>query len=159
MNAAENSENQKNHPGKEENNLFDNSTKIIPIVEEFVNVEKRVVETGKVSIHKKIEKEKTTLHIPLNSEEYEVKRVTVKAKLLDERPSYFEEDGKIIVPVVREVPQVIIKYEVTEEIHLIKHVSHETHEEEVTLLKEKAEIRREDLKQQNDDQNYKEPSF
>lgn len=131
-----------------ERDLMDEKNmKTIPVIEEFLNVEKKVVETGKINIHKKVEKEKETIDIPLKGEEYEVKRVSVKTKLLDHRPTSFEKDGMMIIPVVREVAQVIIKYEVTEEIHIIKHTTQTTHHEEVTLLKEKAEIHREDTSQ------------
>ena len=108
-----------------------------------MNVEKKIVETGKVHIHKKAEKEKTTLDIPLKGEEYEVKRVSVKTKLLDHRPASFEKDGMMVISVVREVAKVVIKYEVTEEIRIIKHLTQTSHHEEVTLLKEKAEIYKE----------------
>jgi len=124
--------------------MDEKNMKTIPVIEEFLNVEKKVVETGKVHIHKKTEKEKATLDIPLKGEEYEVKRVSVKTKLFDDRPASFEKDGMMIIPVVREVAQVIIKYEVTEEIHIIKHATQTTHHEEVTLLKEKAEIYKEE---------------
>ena len=131
-----------------ERDLIDEkNTKTIPVIEEFLNVGKKVVETGKVHVHKKIEKEKATIDIPLKGEEFEVKRVSVKTELLDHRPSSFEKDGMMIIPVVREVAQVIIKYEVTEEIHIIKHLTQTNHHEEVTLLKEKAEIQREDSAQ------------
>lgn len=141
MNLSENSKSKIKN--SEKNDLEKNETRTIPVIEEFLKVEKKVVETAKVRIHKKLEKEKATLDIPLKGEEYEVKRVPVKTVLLDQRPSASEKDGVMIIPVVREVAQVIIKYEVTEEIHIIKHQVQTTHHEEVTLLKEKAEIYRE----------------
>lgn len=142
MNDTGNFENEKKNSGKEDADLFENSTRNIPVIEEFLNVEKKVIETGKVYISKKIEKEKATLNIPLKGEEFEVKRVPVKTKLLDEPPSSFYEDGKMIIPVVREVAKVIIKYEVTEEIHILRHPIDAVHHQEIILLKEKAEIHR-----------------
>lgn len=144
MTGTDNSENEKKNSDKENADLFENSTRSIPVIEEFLNVEKKVIETGKVYISKKIEKEKATLNIPLKGEEFEVKRVPVRTKLLDEPPSSFYEDGKMIIPIVRQVAKVIIKYEVAEEIHILRHPIEAVHHEEITLLKEKAEIHRKD---------------
>lgn len=120
-----------------------NEDNIIPVVQEFLTVDKKVVETGKINIHKSLEKETETIKLPLKSEEYEIKRVAVKNRLLDQRPGSFEKDGNIIIPVVREVAQVVIKYEVTEEIHLLRRETEKIHEREITLMKEKVTIDRE----------------
>ena len=133
-----------------QNDFDENNTKTIPIIEEVLNVEKKVIDTGKVLVHKTVEKENQTLDIPLKEEEYEVKRVPVKKELLDDRPQASEKDGIMIIPVVREVPQVVIKYEVTEEIHLIRHETERTHHEEITLMKEKADVYREDTSKKNE---------
>jgi uncharacterized protein (TIGR02271 family) len=129
-----------NEPLPDEENI------VIPVIKEFLNVDKKVVETGKVLIKKRIENEEKHINIPLQSETYEVERIAVKDKLFDEPPQVRNEGNKMIIPVVREIVEVRKRYEVTEEIHITKKETVTPHKEKVTLKKEKVSVEREAAK-------------
>ena len=112
----------------------------IPIVKEYITVDKEVHET-KIEVSKRVSEETKTLNIPLVHEGYEVKHVTVN-KIVDEPPPVRNEGDTVIIPVVREVVIVQKKYEVVEEIHMIKQKTTIPHIQEITLLKEEVQIKR-----------------
>lgn len=128
---------------RENESLPDEENIVIPVIKEFLNVDKKVVETGKVLIKKRIENEEKDINIPLQSETYEVERIAVKDHLFDEPPQVRNEGNKMIIPVVREIVEVRKRYEVTEEIHITKKETVTHHKEKVTLKKEKVSVERE----------------
>lgn len=131
---------------RENESLPDEESIVIPVIKEFLNVDKKVVETGKVLIKKRIENEEKDINIPLQSETYEVERIAVKDHLFDEPPQVRNEGNKMIIPVVREIVEVRKRYEVTEEIHITKKETITQHKEKVTLKKEKVSVEREAAK-------------
>jgi uncharacterized protein (TIGR02271 family) len=130
----------------ENESLPDEENIVIPVIKEFLNVDKKVVETGKVLIKKRIENEEKDINIPLQSETYEVERIAVRDHLFDEPPQVRNEGNKMIIPVVREIVEVRKRYEVTEEIHITKKETVTHHKEKVTLKKEKVSVEREAAK-------------
>jgi uncharacterized protein (TIGR02271 family) len=131
---------------RENEPLPDEENIVIPVIKEFLNVDKKVVETGKVLIKKRIENEEKDINIPLQSETYEVERIAVRDHLFDEPPQVRNEGNKMIIPVVREIVEVRKRYEVTEEIHITKKETITQHKEKVTLKKEKVSVEREAAK-------------
>lgn len=131
---------------RENEPLPDEENIVIPVIKEFLNVDKKVVETGKVLIKKRIENEEKDINIPLQSETYEVERIAVRDHLFDEPPQVRNEGNKMIIPVVREIVEVRKRYEVTEEIHITKKETVTQHKEKVTLKKEKVSVEREAAK-------------
>lgn len=115
---------------------------IIPVIEEFLTVEKEIIQTGKISIRKTVQSEIARIDLPLVNETYHIERVPVDKGLLEARPSIIESDGKMIIPVVKEVAVTVIKYKVVEEIHVIRNHTIVPHQQEITLLKDKVEIKR-----------------
>ncbi|HXS55276.1 MAG TPA: DUF2382 domain-containing protein [Hanamia sp.] len=133
----------KNEPRGEEQPFSEDETVVIPVIKEFLNVEKKVVETGKIHIKKSIINKEQDINIPLHSDNYQVERITVKDKIFDEPPQIRNEGNKTIIPVVKEIVEVKKRYEVTEEIHIIKSETVIPHSEKVTLKKEKVSLERE----------------
>ncbi len=115
---------------------------VIPVMEEFVTVDKKVVETGKVYIKKRVVEEEATINIPLIQEGYKVERVPVKNQVYDEPPVIRHEGGNMFIPIIREVVKVIKRYEVVEELHVIKTKTEVPHMQQITLLKENVEVER-----------------
>jgi uncharacterized protein (TIGR02271 family) len=112
----------------------------IPVIEEQLRVEKKVVETGKVHISKKVVENETAVTVPLTEESYHVERVPVN-RVVDEAPQAVRYEGDtMIIPVMREVLVVQKRYEIVEEIRLTKKVTQEEHTEQVTLLREQVDI-------------------
>ncbi len=119
------------------------STNVIPLIHEYITVDKKVIETGKVYIKKRVVAEDATINIPLIQESYKIERVPVKNKIFDAPPDTFHaENGDMIIPVTREVVEVKIRFEVVEEIHVTKVNTEVPHIQEITLLKEKVEVHR-----------------
>lgn len=118
-------------------------TKVIPVIEEVLKVDKKLVETGRIHVRKEIDEEEKQIEIPLMNESYEVERVKVKDQIFDQVPSIRHEGDVIVIPVIKEVAEIKIRYEVTEEIHLKKNKTITPHTEQVTLKKEKVIIQRE----------------
>lgn len=114
---------------------------VIPVVEETVQVSKRVVEKGKVQIKKVVEESHETFHLPLLEESVEVKRVPVN-RTVDKPLPVRSEGDTLIIPIHKEVLIIQKKFLVSEEIHVIKQQVEMLHTEEVELLQEKVVVNR-----------------
>lgn len=126
---------------------YNEKSQTIPVVEEQLRVDKKVVESGKVHLSKRVVENETSVTLPLTEESYEIERVPVN-RVVDEPPQAMRQEGNTtIIPVVREVMVVQKRYEIVEEIRLTKNVTQEQHTEQVTLRKEEVDINR----QQPDD--------
>lgn len=134
------------HPYNDRNR----ESKTIPVVEEQLHVDKKVVETGKVHIAKKVVENETSIALPLTSESYNIERVPVN-QVVDQPPQAVRYEGDtMIIPVLREVLVVQKRYEVLEEIRITRQVTQEQHTENVTLLKEEVQVNR----QRTGDDNF-----
>ena len=123
-----------NRPSNEE------KAQTIPVIEEQLRADKKVVETGKVHISKKVVENQTSVTLPLIEESYSVERVPVN-QVVDEPPQALRYEGDtMIIPVMREILVVQKRYEILEEIRLTKKVTQEQHTEQVTLLKEEVDV-------------------
>lgn len=121
---------------------FEDSARVIPVVEEHVSVDKRVIETGKVRISKKVSEQQTSVSIPLVSEQYDVERVPVNTVVETPPPAMRYEGDTTIIPVLREVMVVQKKYEIMEEIRITKRKTESTDTQQVSLRKEEVNIER-----------------
>ena len=117
-------------------------TRIIPVVEEKVSVSKRLVETGKVRISKKVTEQQTPVSIPLLREQYDIERVPVN-QVVDTPPPAMRYEGETtIIPVLREVMVVQKRFEIMEEIRITKRKTESTDTQQVVLRKEEVHIER-----------------
>ena len=67
----------------------------------------------------------------------------VPKQVLDAPPAAVRYEGnKMIIPVIREITVVQKKYEVIEELHIVRQVSETPLVQEITLLKESIEVER-----------------
>lgn len=137
---------EKNQAGSVEGNFSEEKTKVIPVIEEVLQVDKKVVETGRIHIRKEVAKDEQPVEIPLMHETYDVKKVQVSNLIFDEPPKMRTEGDTMIIPVVKEVAEIKIRYQVTEEIHVVKNKTVTPYSEKVTLKKEKVIIEREEGK-------------
>jgi len=118
---------------------------VLPVIEEHMVLTKEIVETGKVYIRKRVKEEEATINIPLIQEGYEVERRPGRKELLKEHPPVQYEGDNMIIPVVREVLVVEKRYEVLEEVHVIKTKTEIPHLQQVTLLKEEVHVERKNI--------------
>ncbi|MDB5196896.1 MAG: hypothetical protein JWP88_1267 [Flaviaesturariibacter sp.] len=129
-------------------------TKIIPVIEEFLTVGKETVETGKVYISKRSTEKDAEVNIPLMKEGYTVERKTVKSKILDKAPGIRHEGDTMIIPVLQEVLVIEKKFEVIEEVHVIKTQTEVPHIQQIPLMKEEVIVERVALNQNKDQGNF-----
>jgi len=114
---------------------------IIPVIEEEAFLDKRVVETGKVRISKRISEREETIDEPLFREEVTVERVPVN-QYVDQMPQVRQEGDVMIIPVVQEQLVMQKRLVLVEELRVRKQVL-ETHQPQtVTLRREDVEVRR-----------------
>jgi uncharacterized protein (TIGR02271 family) len=110
---------------------------VVPVLAEFLQVEKQTVETGRVVLHKTVHVESQTVDVPLREEQVQVQRVAVN-RYVDEAPAVRYEGEKMIVPVVREELVVTKRLLLVEELHVHTQVL-------TTHAPQTVELRREEV--------------
>ena len=115
------------------------NTPSLNVLQEQVNIDKKIVESGKVVINKKVHKEDKDVEVPVSHEEVEIKKVTIN-KYVTEAPDVRYEGNTTIIPVIKEVAVIEKKLLLVEEIHVIKHVVEKTEEHIVPLRKEEIQV-------------------
>lgn len=110
---------------------------VIPVVAEFLRVDKQLVETGHVLLHKAVHVELQTVEVPLLEEQVNIQRIAVN-RYVDEAPPVRHEGETLIVSIVREELVVTKRLLLVEEVHMHKQV-HTTHATQT------VELRREEL--------------
>ena len=113
----------------------------IPIVEERLEVSKRVRKTGRVRVTKHVETRHEVVDEPLLREEVEVERVPIDRYI--DAPVGIRSEGDItIVPVLEEVLVVEKRLLLKEELHITKRQTERHEPQDVTLRSERVEVER-----------------
>ena len=114
---------------------------VIPVVVEELEVQKRVVETGKVRLTKVVHERETLVDEPLWRENVTITRVPI-GRVVEGPVPVREEEGTTILSVVEEVLVVEKRWMLQEEIH-IRTERLETHQpQRITLRSEEVQIER-----------------
>ncbi|WP_207534223.1 YsnF/AvaK domain-containing protein [Desertivirga arenae] len=128
--------------GKSEIQVISKEKIVIPVVEEQITIEKQVIETGKVSVSKKVNEYTESVDIPLTNEEVDVNRIEINQYVTEAPPAIRQEGNKTIIPILKEVLVVEKKLLLVEEVHITrKQVKTSTTRQE-TLRKEEVVISR-----------------
>jgi uncharacterized protein (TIGR02271 family) len=114
---------------------------VLRLAEERLSVTKRVVESGRVRVHRTTTEKVQNVNVPLSSDSYEVTRVPI-GKVVKKTPAVRETRTEIIIPVVEEVLVVERRLVLREELHIRKVRSVERHTEEFTLRVQNATVER-----------------
>jgi len=122
---------------------------VIPVIEEQVHVDKKVVEKGSVYIYKDVHDEEVSVDIPYSHEEVDIERVPVNQYATDTPPVRYEGD-KMIIPVLKEVMVVEKRIMVVEEIHVTKRRIEEHDTQKINLRREEIRVDREDFQNRPD---------
>jgi uncharacterized protein (TIGR02271 family) len=111
------------------------------VIEETAYLDKRIVETGRIRVSKKVTEHEELIDEPLLREEVTVERVAVN-KPVDQAPAVRYEGDLMIIPVVQEQIVMQKRLVLVEEIRVRKELV-ETHQPQtVTLRKEEVDVRR-----------------
>lgn len=113
----------------------------IPLVEEEVQIGKRVVSRGKVRIRTVTETSHEMARATLRGEEVDVQRVPVD-RVVDAVPEIRNEGDLVIVPVVEEVLVVEKRLVLKEELHIRRRATVEEVEQAVELRRQRAVVER-----------------
>jgi uncharacterized protein (TIGR02271 family) len=114
-------------------------TLVVPVTEEKVTVQKRVVEKGRVQIHKTVHEHTELIDQPLQMEQVEIERVAIN-RVINEPVSIRYEGDTTIIPLLEEMLVVEKRLVLREEVH-IKKLRTTVHDpQEVTLRQERVEI-------------------
>ena len=113
----------------------------VPVIEEQVQINKEVIETGVVRIAKRVIEETQTVEVPTVREDVVIERVAVY-QYVDTPPVTRYEGETTIIPVVREVVVTEKKLLLVEEVRVTKRRTTETDTQEVTLRKEEVTVQR-----------------
>ena len=114
-------------------------SKVIPVIEEKIRIDKEKMETGRFKISKKVHHEEVTEDISVSEEELTVERKEFNI-FVESAPPIREEDDVTIISVVKEVLVVEKKLMLVEEIHLKKHKNERTVSVQETVRKEEVNI-------------------
>lgn len=128
--------------GMQHNSEENYSTKIIPVIQEQVRVDKKIVETGKIHISKTVQEQETSLNIPLTHDEFEIERVPQNQIFETAPPPVRYEGDTMIIPVLREVLVVEKRYELIEEVRITQRKIQTTDTQQITLRKEQVHVER-----------------
>ena len=117
------------------------STETIPLREERLRVERRVVETGRVRVHLSTTTEDATVREALRQESVEVERVPVGREVATAPAVREEEDGAVlVVPVLEEVLVVERRLVLREELRIRRVSSSRTSAQTVPLRRQTATV-------------------
>jgi uncharacterized protein (TIGR02271 family) len=128
--------------------INENAGASIPVIEEQVKIEKRIVETAKVNISKVVHGEVKHFTVPFSEENISVERIP-KNEYVDTLPPAIRYEGDVmIIPVLKEVAVVEKRVMLVEELRVTKQKVEKSETHEVTLRKEEVEVNRTELNKQ-----------
>ncbi|GAB2591536.1 YsnF/AvaK domain-containing protein [Spirosoma areae] len=142
MNNTMNTDRQSNEPARQPTTTLTRTEPvIIPVIEEQVQVGKKLIETGVVRIAKRVIEEPQTVDIPVFREEVTVEHIAVY-QYVDEAPAVRYEGETMIIPVLREVLVTEKRLLLIEEVHVTKRHITDQETQEVMLRKEEITVER-----------------
>jgi uncharacterized protein (TIGR02271 family) len=114
---------------------------VIPVIQEELDIQKHLVERGRIRLTKTVHEHEELVDEPLMHEEITVERVPVNLPV-DTPPSVRYEGDTMIVPVVEEVLVVEKRLLVKEELRIAKRQVEDRHSERVVLRSEEVSVAR-----------------
>ena len=122
-------------------------TRVIPVIEETLDVQTRRVETGGVRITKVVHEREEVVNVPRVREEVTVERVTLN-RIVDTPVSMRQEGDTLIIPLLEEVIVMEKRLMVKEELRITKRRIEEQASQQVTLRREEVVVERLDPSKQ-----------
>jgi len=135
-----------------------NETRVIPVVEEVLDVWRRRVETRKVRITKVVHERIEEVSTPQVCEEIIIERVPLN-RMVDAPVAMRQEGDTLSMPVLEEVVVTEKRFMVTEELRLTTRRIEEQAAQRVTLRREEVIIERLDPSEQQPQPSLRKESF
>lgn len=115
---------------------------VVPVIEERVEIDRRVEDTGAVRVRKHVEQRTERVQVPLRREEISIERVPI-GRYVDAPPGNRVEGDVLVVPLVEEVVETRRRLFVREELRIRKTLETTTSEpEDVVLRREDVVVER-----------------
>jgi uncharacterized protein (TIGR02271 family) len=121
--------------------LASGEERVLPVLEEQLDIRKVAVETGAVRVRKIVHEESRTIDMALMQEEVSITRVPVN-KVVESKFHSRQEGDTLVIPLFREV--VTRHLLLVEEVRITTRRNPETSTQEVTLKREEAVVERYD---------------
>ena len=115
---------------------------VIPVIEEQLIVDKRVIEKGSVRVSKRVREVDETVNIPLVEENVSVERIPINQYVAEPPPPVRYEGNVMIIPVLREVLVVEKRLVLVEELRVTKQQIQTQETQKMRLRKEEVEVKR-----------------
>ncbi len=113
------------------------ASKVIPVIKEELRLDKRMVESGGVTISKHVHEHEEVIDEPLRQERVVVERHSINQRV-ETAPSMRREGTTMIIPVVEEVLVVEKQLFLKEELHIILQQTEVQQSQTVKLRREEA---------------------
>lgn len=121
--------------------LQNDEQRVLPVIEEQLDVRKVTVETGAVRVRKIVHEENRTIDMPLTQEEVSITRVPVN-RIVEDKFHSRQEGDTLVIPVFKEV---ITRHLVLlEEVRITTRRHVEQGAQEVSVKREEAVVERYD---------------
>ena len=117
---------------------------VIPLMEEQLEVGKRIVSTGTVRLRKHTEERTETIEVPLASVQWQVEHVPVN-QVVPVAPAIRQEGDTTVYPVVEERVTILRELVLVEEVRVTRSVASKTEISSHVLRREQIAEERDDL--------------
>lgn len=114
---------------------------VVPLMEEQIEIDRRLVETGRVVVRKHVTEEQLLVERPVEQTEVQIERVPIN-RFIEVAPASRVEGDTTIIPVVEEVVVVEKRLMLKEEVRLTRHTTTKSSRQVVTVRSEEAEVQR-----------------
>jgi len=118
------------------------SPRVVPVIEEQVNIEKEVVETGSVRLTKRVKQEEVWVDVPVTREELHVEHVPINQYVETPPEPVRYEGDTMIIPVLKEEIVVQKRLVLVEEVRVTRRRIETNVPQQVSLRKEEIEVDR-----------------
>ncbi|KAA6434096.1 DUF2382 domain-containing protein [Dyadobacter flavalbus] len=122
--------------------ITEQESMVIPVIEELLQVDKKVIETGRVQIEKKVTDKDVTLELPLIQEKINIEKKEINQFVETAPPPVRYEGDTMILSVVREEAVIVKKLFLVEELHITRHKTETQMVSKETVRKEELIINR-----------------
>lgn len=127
--------------GKTAEHIREAEAAVIPVIQEQAKITKRVVETGKVRVTKRVREYDEIVDVPHFQEEVRVERVPV-GQFIDRAPTVRTEGDVTIIPILEERYVLEKRLVLVEELHVRKERTETHRPQKLKVLKEEVAVER-----------------
>lgn len=117
------------------------TSRILPVIEEQLRVDKRQVETGRLRISREVHEHVEHVDVPLLTEEFEVERIP-RGEVVAASPGIRQEGDTTIIPVLEEELVLQKRLVLREEIRVTRRRSERRFETDVPLRRQEVRVER-----------------